>query len=63
MAKREEKKHDLRDDIYAPSTTVTNTNERLAGSEPRTVDPENGNLRMVTPDVGSDVVEGQNTKG
>lgn len=64
MAKnKENKKHDLRDDIYAPSTTVTDTNERLAGAEPKSVDPENGNLRMVTPDIGSDVVEGQTTKG
>jgi hypothetical protein len=64
MAKENEtKKHDLRDDIYAPSTTITNTNERLAGAEPKTVDPENGNFRMVTPDVGSDVVDGQTTKG
>jgi len=57
------KKHDLRDDIYAPKTTVTNTDERFAGAEPKTVDPENGSLAMVTPDVGEDVVEGQNTKG
>jgi hypothetical protein len=64
MAKEKQiKKHDLRDDIYAPSTTITNTNERLAGAEPKSVDPENGNLRMVTPDVGSDVVDGQTTKG
>ncbi len=28
------KPHDLRDDIYAPPTTVTNTDERLAGAEP-----------------------------
>ena len=63
MAKEKTKQHDLRDDIYAPSTTVTNTDERLAGAEPRTVDPENGNLRMVKPDVGADVVEGQTTKG
>ncbi len=32
MAKQHEKPHDLRDDIWAPQTTVTNTNERLAGA-------------------------------
>ena len=63
MAKDKEKKHDLRDDMYAPRTTVTNTDERMAGAEPKSVDPENGNLRMVTPDIGKDVVEGQTTKG
>ncbi len=62
MAEKQ-KKHDLRDDIYAPRTTVTNTDERFAGAEPKAVDPENGNLRMVTPKTGQDVVEGQNTKG
>ena len=58
-----QKPHDLRDDIYAPRTTLTNTDERLAGSEPRSVDPENGNLRMVRPEPGKNVPDGATTKG
>jgi hypothetical protein len=58
-----QKLHDLRDDIYAPRTTLTNTNERLTGSEPRSVDPENGNLRMVRPEPGKNVPDGATTKG
>ena len=57
------KPHDLRDDIYAPRTTVTNTNERLAGVEPRTVDPENGNLKLVRPEPGKNIPPGSATKG
>jgi hypothetical protein len=57
-----QKPHDLRDDIYAPSTTVTNTNERLAGAEPVSVDPENGNMKLVHPGP-DDVPPGQTTKG
>jgi len=62
-AKDKKKPHDLRDDIYAPHTTVTNTDERLAGSEPSTVDPENGNLRLVRPEPGKNVPAGSATKG
>jgi hypothetical protein len=58
-----QKPHDLRDDIYAPRTTVTNTDERLAGAEPRTVDPENGSLRLVRPEPGKNVPPGATTKG
>jgi hypothetical protein len=58
-----QKPHDLRDDIYAPPTTVTNTDERLAGAEPATVDPENGNLRLVRPEPGKNVPPGAATKG
>src|ERR1700754_2563030 len=36
-----QKPHDLRDDTYAPRTTITNTDERLAGAEPATLDPAN----------------------
>lgn len=57
------KPHDLRDDIYAPPTTVTNTDERLAGAEPVSVDPERGNLRPVTPEPGKGIPGGQTTKG
>ena len=57
------KPHDLRDDIYAPPTTVTNTDERLAGAERATVDPENGSLRLVRPEIGKNVPDGQTTKG
>ncbi|MEI9994753.1 MAG: hypothetical protein WDM91_09180 [Rhizomicrobium sp.] len=57
------KQHDLRDDIYAPRTTVTNTDERLAGAEPSTVDPENGNLKLVRPEPGKNVPDGVTTKG
>jgi len=55
--------HDLRDEIYSPPTTVTNTDERLAGAEPPSVDPERGNLRIVTPEPGKNIPEGQTTKG
>jgi hypothetical protein len=58
-----QKPHDLRDDIYAPAgTTLTRTDERLAGSEPVTVDPENGSFKPVRPDIGN-VPPGQTTKG
>jgi hypothetical protein len=57
-----QKPHDLRDDIYAPPTTVTNTDERLAGAEPVSVDPERGNMRIVSPNAGN-VPQGQTTKG
>jgi hypothetical protein len=56
------KLHDLRDDIY-PGTTVTDTDERLAGAEPVAVNPENGNLKLVTPEPGKNIPEGQTTKG
>jgi hypothetical protein len=57
------KPHDLRDDIYAPRTSITNTDERLAGAEPPAVDAEkgDGDLPMVTPD--SRVPDGAATKG
>jgi len=63
MAKTKTKPHDLRDDIYASPTTITNTNERLAGSELPSVDPEAGDFRLVTSDIGKDVAPGQTTKG
>lgn len=62
FGKRKEKLHDLRDDIYAPRTSTTNTNERLAGAEPETVDPEKGNLRLLRPETGKNVPPGQTTK-
>lgn len=62
MAEKQ-KKHDLRDDTYAPRTTVTNTDERLAGAEPATVDPDKGNLQLVNPEPGKGVPEGSATKG
>ena len=62
MAKKE-KPHDLRDDIYAPRTTITNTDERLAGAERRSINPENGNPQMVTPTPGKNIPDGATTKG
>ena len=62
MVKNKSKLHDLRDEIYAPRTTVTNTDERLAGAEPPSVDPEKGDFHLVRPGVGKKVPEGQNTK-
>ena len=58
-----QKPHDLRDDIYAPPTTVTTLNERMAGGEPGGVDPEkgDGDLPLVTP--SSKVPDGAATKG
>lgn len=63
MAKIEKKPHDLRDDTYAPRTTITNTDERLAGAEPPTVDPEKDDFQLVTPDIGKNIPDGQTTKG
>jgi hypothetical protein len=63
MAKNQAKPHDLRDDIYTPSTTVTNTDERLAGAERRSVDPEAGNPQLVTPTPGKNIPDGAATKG
>jgi hypothetical protein len=62
MAK-EAKKHDLRDDIYKPHLTPTDTDETFVGAPPTTVDPEGGNLRLVTPTPGKGVPEGAATKG
>jgi hypothetical protein len=58
-----QKPHDLRDDIYAPSTTVTDLNERLAGAESPAVDAEkgDGDLPLVSP--ASRVPDGAATKG
>jgi hypothetical protein len=58
-----QKPHDLRDDIYAPSTTVTKLNERLVGAEPPAVDAEKGDddLPLLTP--SSKVPDGAATKG
>ncbi len=61
MAEKQ-KKHDLRDDIYAPRTTVTNTDERLAGAEPSTVDPEHGDMDLLRPGIGGKTLDGQATK-
>ncbi|HEY0104795.1 MAG TPA: hypothetical protein VGB91_01835 [Rhizomicrobium sp.] len=63
MAKQPTKPHDLRDDIYAPRTTVTDTNERLAGAEPPAIDPENGDFPLVTPEPGKNLPPGQAVKG
>jgi hypothetical protein len=58
-----QKPHDLRDDIYAPGTTVTDLNERLAGAESPAVDAEkgDGDLPLVSP--ASRVPDGAATKG
>ena len=56
-------KHDLRDDIYKPRLTPTDTDETFVGAEPSSVDSEKGNLRLVTPTPGQGVPEGSNTKG
>ena len=58
-----QKPHDLRDDTYAPRTTVTNTDERFAGAEPASVDPQAGNMHLVRPEVGKNVPPGAATKG
>ena len=57
------KPHDLRDDIWAPRTSVTGTDERLAGAERKPIDPEKGAPQMVTPTPGKNVPEGAATKG
>lgn len=63
MAKSKQKPHDLRDDMYKPRTTVTDTDDRMAGAKPPSVDPEKGNFRLVTPEPGKNLPEGQTTKG
>jgi hypothetical protein len=63
MAKPQAEPHDLRDDIYKPSVTPTDTNETFVGAPPTAVDPETGNLRLVTPTPGKGVPEGAATKG
>jgi hypothetical protein len=63
MAKSKQKPHDLRDDMYKPHTTVIDTDGRMAGAEPPSVDPEKGNLRLLTPEPGKNLPEGQTTKG
>jgi hypothetical protein len=62
MAEKQ-KKHDLRDDIYAPSTTVTDLNERLAGAESPAVDAEKGDGDMPLVSPASRVPDGAATKG
>ena len=56
-------KHDLRDDIYVPHTSITDTDERLAGAEPSSVDPDRDDLPLVTPTPGKSVPEGSTVKG
>jgi hypothetical protein len=58
-----QKPHDLRDDIYTPSTTVTNLNERLVGAESPATDAErgDGDLPLLSPD--SKTPDGAATKG
>jgi hypothetical protein len=64
MAKKQEKLHDLRDDIYKPRTSVTDTEERFAGAEPPSVVPDDDGLPLVTPPApGKGVPEGASTKG
>ena len=63
MAKPQAKPHDLRDDIYMPRVTPTDTNETFVGAPPPAADPEAGNLRLVTPTPGKGVPEGAATKG
>jgi hypothetical protein len=62
MAKAKQKPHDLRDEIYAPRTTET-TDGRLAGDEPKSVDPLKRNPGPMTPTPGKNVPEGAATKG
>ena len=61
-AKQRQKPHDLRDDIY-PATSITNTDERLAGAEPGPVDPEQGGPRLVTPAADKPMPPGSTTRG
>lgn len=61
MAKNRAKPHDLRDDIYKPRTSVTDTNETFVGAAPPAVDPERGELPLATPQ--SRVPAGQTTRG
>ena len=61
MAKKPVKKPDLRGK-NAPRTTVTNTDERLAGSEQPSVAPMKG-PHMVRPGPDATVRPGQGTKG
>jgi len=63
MADPKAKPHDLRDDTYKPRVTPTNTDETFVGAPPKTVDPDAGDPRLVTPAPGKGVPEGAATKG
>ena len=55
------KKHDLRDEIPA-TTSITNTNSRMAGgADNPNVKVREGNT-VLSPGTGSPVPEGQSTK-
>jgi hypothetical protein len=56
-AKAKKKPHDLRDDIWAPRTTVTRKTDNRRPGEPDS-DPE-GNPEIVSPQVGKNVTPGQ----
>jgi hypothetical protein len=62
-AKAKKKPHDLRDDIWAPRTTVTKRTDDRRPGEPVSVDPEEGNPEIVSPRAGKNVTQGQTTKG
>jgi hypothetical protein len=55
------KKHDLREDIPAP-TTITNTNSRMAGGSDNPNVKVDDAGKILTPGASSPVPEGQNTK-
>jgi hypothetical protein len=62
-AKAKKKPHDLRDDIWAPRTTVTRKTDGRRAGEPDSVDREERNPEIVSPAVGRNVTPGQTTKG
>jgi hypothetical protein len=55
------KKHDLRDDIPAP-TTLTNTNSRMAGGSDNPNVKVKDQGKLLTPGASGSVPDGQNTK-
>jgi hypothetical protein len=62
-AKTKKKPHDLRDDIWAPRTSVTKKRDEHLPDEPEPIDLERDDPEIVSPGVGNNVTPGQATKG
>jgi hypothetical protein len=62
-AKTKKKPHDLRDDIWAPRTSVRRKMDERLPDEPEAIDLERGDPEIVSPEVRKNVTPGQTTKG
>jgi hypothetical protein len=61
-AKTKKKPHDLRDDIWAPQTSVTRKRDERLPDEPERIDLGREEPEIVSPQVGKNVTPGQTTK-